>query len=360
LDPEALGKVDETAGGVESGRLRVEEYAGTDSEWDGFLSTVEGSTFCHLAGWRRVMSDVMGHDTRYRVALDRRGRVVGLLPMVRVRSRLFGDYLVSMPFLSYGGPLGTPPAREVLATHAVKEASVLGVDLLELRSRAEVPGELSRSERKLTVLLELPDSPKTLWEEGLKGKVRSQVRRPLKEGMEPRFGISQLEPFYSVFARTMRELGTPVLPATFFRAIAVQFPDQVVFCAVYHREEPLAAGCGFVWSGELEITWAGALREHSRMAPNMLLYWSMMEEAIRRGAGIFNFGRCSPDSGTHRFKKQWGGEDHPLPWAQWSASGLSATPTPTGRKFELATAAWRRLPLPVANSLGPLLARKIP
>jgi len=97
------------------------------------------------------------------------------------------------------------------------------------------------------------------------------------------------------------------------------------------------------------------------MAPNMLLYWALIEEAIRRGARTFNFGRCSPGSGTHRFKGQWGGKDHPLPWAQWSPKGVSATPNASsGRRFGLATAVWKKLPLGLANVVGPWLSRNLP
>ena len=96
------------------------------------------------------------------------------------------------------------------------------------------------------------------------------------------------------------------------------------------------------------------------MAPNMLLYWSLMEESIRRGARTFNFGRCSPDSGTHRFKRQWGGEDLPLPWSQWSPDGVAATPNPDSPKYRLATNVWSQLPLAVTNRLGPPLARLLP
>src|SRR5690606_16769085 len=129
---------------------------------------------------------------------------------------------------------------------------------------------------------------------------------------------------------------------------------------VEREDVPVAAGCGFLWDGEFEITWAGALREHSRAAPNMLLYWALMEESVRRGAHTFNFGRCSPDSGTHRFKKQWGTEDRALPWAQWSASGVVATPNPDSAKFRLATRVWQKLPVGATNLVGPLLARSLP
>jgi FemAB-related protein (PEP-CTERM system-associated) len=307
-----------------------------------------------------VVEDVFGHPTTYWTARGPSGEVRGLLPLVRVRSRLFGDYLVSMPFLSYGGPLGDPAAREVLCRHATEEAERLGVDLMELRARTPVPGPAQISHRKLTVLLDLPDSPEEMWEDGLRSKVRSQVRRPMKEGMEARFGPERMDDFYAVFSETMRDLGTPVLPRSFFALIREAFPEQVLFCAVELDGIPVAAGCGFFWNGEVEITWAGSLRSHSRKAPNMLLYWDFIRESIERGASVFNFGRCSPDSGTHRFKRQWGGRDHPLPWAQWSPKGLSATPTPDSRKFQLATAAWSRLPVAVANRLGPWLSRSLP
>jgi serine/alanine adding enzyme len=341
--------------------LHAIPFDGSDEEWDSMVEGMEGSTFCHLGAWRRIMTEVLGHEVHYRVATDENGRTVGLLPMVRVRSRLFGHYLLSMPFLSYGGPLGTLEARAFLGQHAVKEAARLGVDLLELRSRVPVPGGLKTSHRKLTVLLDLPESPAVLWEGHLKAKVRSQIRRPMKEGMETRTGPDQLEAFYWVFAQNMRDLGTPVLPRKFFRAIRECFPDQVLFCVVEWEGIPVAAGCGFLWGGEFEVTWAGSLRRHSRMAPNMLLYWALIEEVMGRGARTFNFGRCSPDSGTHRFKRQWGGEDHPLPWAQWSPKEVAATPNPeSGRMVRMATAVWKKLPVGVANWVGPILSRSLP
>ncbi len=340
--------------------ITVQPFSGSAREWDDTVGRLGGGTFCHLAGWRQVMEEVFGHEAWWWSAVDAESTCQGLLPLVRVKSALFGDYLVSMPFLSYGGPIGSEPARAALAAHAVEEARRLGVDLLELRDRREVPGGLSVSNRKITVIKELPKSSEELWEDGLKAKVRSQVRRPMKEGLEGRIGAEHVDGFYEIFSTTMRDLGTPVLPKRFFEALLEHFPDHVVFAVVEGAGIPMAAGCGFLWGGEFEVTWAGALREHSRVAPNMLLYWSLMEESVRRGAHAFNFGRCSPGSGTHRFKKQWDTEDHPLPWAQWSPSGVVATPNPDSPKFRLATQAWQKLPLGVANAVGPILARSLP
>src|SRR5207247_15197 len=118
----------------------------------------------------------------------------------------------------------------------------------------------------------------------------------------------------------------PVLPRAFFERLATTFGGLVVFGAVYRGAQPIAAGCGFAWRDEFEMTWASSLREHNRSAPNMLLYWSFMEQMIARGMRVFDFGRCTAGSGTHRFKQQWGGADVPLPWLQWSSRNTAATP----------------------------------
>jgi serine/alanine adding enzyme len=335
--------------------------AGREADWETFVRAAAGSTFCHAIAWRDIMENALGHECLYLGAWDRDGRLAGVLPLARVRSRLFGHFLVSVPFLNYGGPLGSDEARSLLARRAAAIAEESGADLLELRSRDRFPTELSLNQRKVTVVLALPDDAEMLWKEGLPAKVRSQVRRPMKEGLEARFGADQITAFYDVFARHMRDLGTPVLPRSLFDAIAAAFGDDVLFGVVYRGTEPVASGCGFVWGDELEITWAAALREHSRVAPNMLLYWKFMERSVERGLRTFNFGRCTPGAGTHRFKRQWGGEDVPLPWLQWSKGGVSATPSPDGgRLFRMATEAWKRIPLPVAARLGPPLARRLP
>ncbi|HEY6853344.1 MAG TPA: FemAB family XrtA/PEP-CTERM system-associated protein [Gemmatimonadales bacterium] len=327
--------------------------------WDDFVLRDAGATFCHLAGWRAIMTDVLRNECLYLAALDSNGEWEGALPLVRVRAPLLGHYLVSMPFLNAGGPIGSLPARLALADAAVAEAKRSGADLVELRARAAVPGDLRLSQRKITVTLPLPDAPDVLWE-SFSSKLKSQIRRPQKAGFEARFGAEHREAFYDVFARNMRTLGTPVLPADLFERLAVEFGDRVVFGVVYRGGEPVAAGCGFVWREGFELTWAASRREHSAAAPNMLLYWSFMSHLIARGVRQFDFGRCTPGGGTHRFKQQWGGADVPLPWAQWTSRNVTAPPTPERPVFRAAAACWRRLPLALTNAIGPIIARRLP
>ncbi len=338
-------------------QLAVATYDGDGRDWDAHVEGLAGASFCHLAAWREVMQDALGQRPLYRLVVDADGEWHGVLPAVHVRGRLFGSYLLSMPFLNYGGPLGSEAARRMLLVRSVADARRLGVDMLEMRCRGVAEPEAQV--RKLTVTLPLPCSADELFA-SFPSKLRSQIRRPMKAGHEARFGASQREAFYEVFTRNMRDLGTPVLPPRFFRMLAELFGDRVVFGVVYRQGHPVAAGCGFIWGGEFEMTWASSLREFNREAPNMLLYWSFMERMIETGVRTFNFGRCTPGGGTHRFKVQWGGQEEALPWLTWSPRGRTSTPSPDGRFFRLATRAWSRLPLPIANTVGPVLARWLP
>lgn len=332
---------------------------GDAAGWDAFVAGADGSTFCHLAGWRDILSDVLGTECLYRIAIDASGARRGVLPLVRVKSKLFGHFLVSVPFLNDGGPLGSAQARAALAQDAVNEAQRSGADLLELRTRDADGLGLPVSSRKITVTLPLPAHRESLFGQ-FTSKLRNQIRSPIKQGLTARFGLDQRDAFYGVFARTMRDLGTPVLPRALFERIAATFPELVVFGAVYRGDEPLAAGCGFVWRDEFEMTWAGSLRESRRLSANMLLYWSFMEQMIARGVRLFNFGRCTPGGGTHHFKRQWGGADVPLPWCQYSSGGVKAPPSPGDSAFSWGPRLWRRLPLAVANRFGPRLVRFLP
>jgi hypothetical protein len=158
----------------------------------------------------------------------------------------------------------------------------------------------------------------------------------------------------------MRDLGTPVLSRGLFDRILEVFPNDVWFGCAWMGSTPIAGGCGFRWGTEFEMTWASSLREFNKIAPNMLLYWEFMQRCVAQGVSLFNFGRCTPGSGTHKFKSQWGTRDLPLYWYQRSANGAGSTPSPDDGKYKLATQVWSRLPLAVANRLGPHLVRLIP
>lgn len=340
--------------------LTVAPFADSSAEWDAFVRSAEGGTHCHVWGWKSVIERVFGHECIYLSARSPEGTLVGVLPLVRVSSRLFGSYLISMPFLNYGGALGSAHAVQELVNRAVALAKSGDIELLEMRSRIPLAVELPVSHRRITVVRDLvPGDPPQVWD-SLRAKVRSQIRRPQKEGIEVRFGLDQVEPFFRVFSQHMRDLGTPTQPRRLFAALAETFPADVWFGCAYDHGRPIASGCGFRWNGEFEMTWAAALARYNAIAPNMLLYWAFIERAAAEGLETFNFGRCSPGSGTHRFKQQWGGRDVPLWWYQHATGQRAATPSPNDRAFSWGPRLWRQLPLPIANFIGPRVVRLIP
>jgi FemAB-related protein (PEP-CTERM system-associated) len=247
-----------------------------------------------------------------------------------------------------------------LADEAAALATRDRAKLLELRCRSQLPIEWPASHRKITVLIDLPaGDERALWA-SLSTKARNKVRRPQKEGVVVRFGEAELSPFFEVFARHMRDLGTPTQPEHFFRTIREFFPDSAVFGCAYLDGVPVAGGCGFRWADEFEITWSSALREYSRLRANYLLHWSFMERAAREGCTTYNLGRSSPGGGTHEFKRQWGGRDERLWWYHCARGVASETPSPDQAAYQWGPRIWRRLPVRLATRLGPRIVRYIP
>jgi FemAB-related protein (PEP-CTERM system-associated) len=338
--------------------MQVERLTGANGDWDSFVRNQQGWTPFHLLAWRHIVTQVFGHSTFYLAAREN-SELVGVLPLVLVRGPLFGRFLVSMPFVSYGGPLGGSDAVRALTEEAARIAVSERVKLLELRSRSRLPVDLPVSHRKITVVLDLPaGEPEQLFK-SFDAKLRSQVRRPLKEGIDVRFGRDQLDPFYSVFARHMRDLGTPVQPKRFFSALCDAFGDDLWVGVAWLGSEPVAGGCGFRWGTEFEMTWAASLYAFNRLSPNMALYWAFIERACTEGLALFNFGRCTAGGGTHRFKRQWGSRDEQLWWYQ-QGTGAARTPSPEDGAYAWGPRLWKRLPVGVANLLGPPIVAGIP
>jgi serine/alanine adding enzyme len=332
--------------------LRVERFAGPAEEWDAFAAAQPGSTHAHRFGWKSIVERVYRHDCPFLCVRAPGGELRAVLPLVDVRAPLLGRSFVSMPYLSHGGPLGEPEAVRAAVAHTVRLAAESRAGLLELRTAEELDAGLTRVDEKVTCVLPLDGGADAVWGR-FTAKVRSQVRRPEKAGATVRFGADQLDPFFAVFARTMRDLGTPTHPRAFFHAVGAEMGEDAWFGCVYLDGRAAAAGCALRHGDSVELVWAGALRQASACAPNMLLYASFIRRAAEAGAAAFDFGRCTPGSGTHRFKRQWGAADVPLPWLRALRRPGASAPSADRGAFALGARMWRRLPLPLATWLGP-------
>lgn len=330
-------------------------------EWDPFVEQHPDATGDHLWHWRRVIETVFGHECVYLGA--RRGdRLVGVLPLVLFRSHLFGRFAVSMPFLNYGGILATDAeVRDALLQRAHERTKAFGGSHLELRHRTRQFEDRPCREHKVALTMPLPSSPEELWKT-IDRKARNQVRKAQKEGVTVTAGGAELiGEFYSVFARNMRDLGTPVYPRALFEEVAAQFGDRVRVFVARHDGKAIAAAVAFSFGGTLLVPWASSLREYRHLSPNMLQYWTMMEHGISEGCGAFDFGRSSVGGGTHQFKLQWGATESPLHW-EYALIARAEPPDqgPANPRFNLAIETWKRLPMWMANAFGPRIVRNIP
>ncbi len=355
--PPQFTTLEPVSGRAES--LQVEQDIPAD-EWDHWVEQHPRATHYHHSSIRRVIEHSFGHRAHYLAARDREGRIHGVLPLIEMKSRLFGHFLVSVPFFNYGGLLAdSHAAREVLLRAAAGRAEVLGVEHIELRHCHDDLDLPSRSE-KVAMLRTLPATAEQLWSD-IGSKVRAQVKKARGYGLSTAIGREELlADFYRVFSHNMRDLGTPVYGIELFRNMLAECPSSYLVL-VYREGKPVSGGFLLGWRNTLEIPWASTLRSANRYDANMLLYWTVLESAIERGYAVFDFGRSSRDSNTLRFKKQWGARPQPLYWHYWLPEGQALPElNPNNPKFRLMVAAWKRLPVPVARLLGPHIVSKIP
>lgn len=342
-----------------SDAVHIREAGERDGEaWNRCVEQHEhGSTF-HRWEWRDVYHEVYRHEAPY-LAAWRGDTLAGVLPLVRVKSLVFGHYLVSLPFVSYGGPLGDAAVQRALTAHAAELGR--GAKLVELRSRVPLATLLTPVQRKITVVLDLVPGDYDATFRRFDSKLRSQVRRGEKEGLVVKFGREHAAAYHRVYAEHMRDLGSPAHGLRFFARLADALGDRAWIGVAYLGSTPVAAGFAIENGTEVEISWASALRRYQRLSPNMTLYGAFIRRACERGFRVFNFGRCTAGSGTHKFKQQWGSRDEPLPWYQSrSVSGPGAPPTADGRPYGMAVKVWQHLPLAVTTPLGARLIAGIP
>ncbi len=343
--------------------IRVQQARDADrSAWNDFVDSLDGAEPYHPYEWRGVFERVFDHNTHYLIARKPDGQVSGILPLVQLKSVLFGNFLASVPCFSYAGTLAADAeSRNQLVEAAWAIASEIGAQHVELRHGANVDLDLPYRDDKVAMRLRLPDTADQLWKQ-FSSKLRARIRRPTKEGAECVQGDTDLlGEFYFVFSRNMRDLGTPVYPIDLFREMCETFPDRTRIFVVRLGGEPCAAGITYGFRNRLEIPSASSLREYNRVSVNMLLYWTVLQYAVENSYSLFDFGRSSPDAGTYRFKKQWGAQPEALRWHYRLPAGRDLPQlNPDNPKYHLATRVWRKLPLPVANALGPRIVRNLP
>ena len=344
---------------------------GHDPRWDEFVRTNPQGTFFHLLKWRDVIARNFGHMPFYLYA-EEGDKFVGVLPLFLVKSILFGKSLVSLPLAVYGGIVAENEEAERLLMHAVKElAYELQVGYVELRGNpySDKTGlfpdqnqrlRIKESNLYVTFIQEIDSSDKANFSR-IPRKQRRMIRQGQKYGLRSLITEDGSSDFYRVYAESVRNLGTPVYPRSYFRDLQEIFEDQCRTLLVEHQGKVVAGVLTFLYKDQLLPYYSGSLREYLHLAPNDFMYWELMSFGAANGYRIFDFGRSKKETGSFDFKRHWGFEPRSLPYLYYPVDGNAIPDTSSlNPKLQWAVKLWSRLPLWLTMILGPRIVRHLP
>jgi len=338
--------------------LQPHEYG----RWDAFVRACPDATFFHLSGWQKVIEGSFGIKTWfYYVQQD--GQILGVLPLAEIKSRLFGHSLGAMPFCVYGGPAATSDAARKMLDQAAHElAQQLGVGHLEYRGMQRFhPDDASWHTKELYVTFrkEITGDDEANMN-AIPRKQRAMVRKGIKLGLRGEVD-NNVDRMFEAYARSVHRLGTPVFPKKYFAMLQDVFGDECEVRSIVTEDNRLvAAVLSFYWRDEVVPYYGGGTDLAREVAGNDFMYWNLMQAAAARGCRLFDFGRSKLGTGAYDFKKNWGFTAQHLPY-EYKLYGATALPdnNPLNPKYQLFIKMWKKLPLPMANFMGPYIVRNL-
>ena len=329
--------------------------------WNQYLQHGRNANFYQLFEWKSIIEREFGHKTFYLAATED-NTITGVLPLVLIRSRMFGKILCSMPFVNFGGPSADNElAENSLVDRACIITSEENADYLEIRGLHICSSLMPRSEHKISMTLALAEDPDVLWN-NFKSKHRTNIRRVYKDNVRVISGHAELlDTFYDLMCHSWRALGTPIYRRSFFRSILDGFGDKIRIFVAYQGNTPVATAFNGHFDSTVEGMWAGTHPEFRNLQINYVLYWEMIKDACERGFLSYHLGRSTVESGGESFKKKWNAESRQLYWHYFMPNGKELPQLNTGNpRFQIAINIWRKLPLAVTRLLGPLISGSIP
>lgn len=331
---------------------------GDAGRWDAFVKATPAGTFFHLSGWRDVIGAAFSHASHYLYA-ERDGVVGGVLPLFHMKSRLFGNALISTPFCSYGGPVAANEvAHDALVDAASELATDLDVDYLEMRNLASNGRGWPRKDLYATFRVPIEADPDANFK-AIPGKRRNMVRRGMRAGLCRNLD-DDIGRHYDIYARMVRNLGTPVFSKRYFELLKERFGDDCEILSVTVDGQPVSSMMSFYFREEMLVYYGGGTRAARNLGSNDFLYWQLIERACERGVRLIDFGRSKRGTGAYNFKVYWGWEPQPLHY-EYQLINAEAVPnvSPANPKYRRLVNAWKRLPVPVTRVLGPILSRNL-
>lgn len=328
------------------------------ARWDAYVTAHPDATFFHRAGWQTVIARAFGHRTHFLFA-ERDGEIVGVLPLAQIKSRLFGHSLSSLPFCAYGGIVANDKlAFDALDRAAQTLAQQLKVGSLEYRNlQAQHSGWPSKD---LYVTFRKPIDPDVEANmNAIPRKQRAMVRKGIKAGLIGEID-SDTTRFFAAYSASVHRLGTPVFSRRYFRVLKDVFGDDCEVLTITLEGKVIASVLSFYFRDEVLPYYGGGVDAARAVAGNDFMYWELMRRACERGFKVFDFGRSKRGTGSFDFKKNWGFEAAPLHYEYFLVTDREVPEiNPLNPKYSLFIKAWKRLPLGMANMIGPHIVKNL-
>lgn len=327
--------------------------------WDDFVEQNPDATFFHKAGWKEVIEKAFAHKT-YFLYVEKNGHVTGILPLVHIKSLLFGNSLCSNAFCVYGGIVANDKeSYQELDKKACELAEQLGVDYLEMRNRTQTTPERPFKELYVTFRKELEaNEEKNML--AIPRKQRAMIRKGIKAGLTSEID-ENTDRLYLAYSESVRNLGTPVFSKNYFNILKQVFKQQCeIISIVDNNSQLIGSVMSFYFKDEVLPYYGGGTMHARAVQGNDFMYWEVMRRALEKGVKIFDYGRSKEGTGSYRFKKHWGFEPKPL-YYEFHLVKSDSVPdiNPLNPKYQLFIAAWKKLPLSLSQIVGPWLAKDL-
>lgn len=342
--------------------MKVELCSNEDAEaWDTFVKAHPDSSFYQLFGWKNINQEHFGHESYYIKTIDD-NNITGVLPVIYIKSKIFGRIFCSMPFVNFGGICSSSKiSRQSLLDECIKLTKQNNARYLEIRSTSRIDSNMPISTDKVSMTINLQPESSVIWD-AFSSKHRTNIRRAYKNGLSVKCGGREMvDIFYSILSRSWKALGTPIYSKSYFHRIFDEFDRELKIFVCYHHDQPIAVAFNGHFRDTVEGMWAGVLPEARKLQSSYVLYWEMIKNACDSGYKEFHLGRSSVESGGEQFKKKWNAELKQLYWNYYLHDQKELPQLNVKNpKFDLAIKLWRKLPLMLTTTIGPLIAKNIP
>lgn len=344
---------------VKPATLIKELGEGNTSLWEKFVETHPDATFFHRSEWKSVIKQAFGHATYYLYAENDEG-IQGILPLVHIKSWLFGNTLASMPFCVNGGIVSnTFEAKLALSNAAEKLAIKLGVDCLEMRNlKPEHSGWPCKDDLYVNFSKEIDPDPEVNMK-AIPRKQRAMVRKGIKAGLVGTIE-HDVENFYEAYARSVHALGTPVFSKAYFNILKQAFGKDCDILTITKDGELVASVMSFYFRDQVLPYYGGGTSLARNVKGNDFMYWDLMCKAAERGIKIFDYGRSKKGTGSYSFKKNWGFEPKPL-YYEYLLVNAKEIPdiNPLNPKYQLFIKMWKKMPFDWTKKIGPHIVKNL-